>query len=301
LKEEDMRRHPVLLGLVVVAVLVVGFIALVLIFSRFLVRKPSFALTDKVAVVELTGVITNSQRVIDQLIRYREDGGVKAIVLRIDSPGGSVGPSQEIYREVMKTKNAKTVVASLGGVAASGGYYVASAADAIVANPGTLTGSIGVIMQFSNVEGLMKLIGLKTYTFKSGRHKDLGSPFREPSSDDEKILMAVIENVHDQFVRAVAQGRNMEVPRVRELADGRILSGQQAMELGLVDRMGNFQDAIDLAAEMGGIQGKPHVIYPRKRRNITDLLFEKVIATLVEKIRASNHELFYRSSPARCL
>jgi protease-4 len=301
LKEEDMRRHPVLLGLVVVAVLVVGFIALVLIFSRFLVRKPSFALTDKVAVVELTGVITNSQRVIDQLIRYREDGGVKAIVLRIDSPGGSVGPSQEIYREVMKTKNAKAVVASLGGVAASGGYYVASAADAIVANPGTLTGSIGVIMQFSNVEGLMKLIGLKTYTFKSGRHKDLGSPFREPSSDDEKILMAVIENVHDQFVRAVAQGRDMEVPRVRELADGRILSGQQAMELGLVDRMGNFQDAIDLAAEMGGIQGKPHVIYPRKRRNITDLLFEKVIATLVEKIRASNHELFYRFSPARCL
>jgi len=296
-----MRRHPVLLGLVVVAVLVVGFIALVLMFSRFVARKPSFVLTDKVAVIELTGVITDSQRVIDQLIRYREDGGVKAIVLRIDSPGGSVGPSQEIYREVMKTKNAKTVVASLGGVAASGGYYVASAADAIVANPGTLTGSIGVIMQFSNVEGLMKLIGLKTYTFKSGKHKDLGSPFREPSSDDEKILMGVIENVHDQFVRAVAQGRDMEVPRVREVADGRVLSGQQAMELGLVDRMGNFQDAIDLAAEMGGIDGKPHVIYPRKRRNITDLLFEKVIATLVEKIRVSNHELFYRFSPARCL
>jgi len=296
-----MRRHPVLLGLVVVAVLVVGFIALVLMFSRFVARKPSFVLTDKVAVIELTGVITDSQRVIDQLIRYREDGGVKAIVLRIDSPGGSVGPSQEIYREVMKTKNAKTVVASLGGVAASGGYYVASAADAIVANPGTLTGSIGVIMQFSNVEGLMKLIGLKTYTFKSGKHKDLGSPFREPSSDDEKILMGVIENVHDQFVRAVAQGRDMEVPRVREVADGRVLSGQQAMELGLVDRMGNFQDAIDLAAEMGGIDGKPHVIYPRKRRKITDLLFEKVIATLVEKIRVSNHELFYRFSPARCL
>jgi len=295
-----MRRHPVLLGLVVVAVLVVGFIALVLIFSRFLVKKPAFVLTDKVAVVELSGVITSSQKVIDQLIRYREDGGVKAIVLRIDSPGGSVGPSQEIYREIMKTKNAKTVVASLGGVAASGGYYVASAADAIVANPGTITGSIGVIMQFSNVEGLMKLIGLKTYTFKSGRHKDLGSPFREPSSEDEKILMAVIENVHDQFVRAVAQGRDMEVPRVRELADGRILSGQQAMDLGLVDQMGNFQDAIDLAAEMGGIPGKPHVIYPRKRRNITDFLFEKVIATLVEKIRVSNHELFYRLSPVRC-
>jgi len=295
-----MRRHPVLLGLVVVAVLVVGFIALVLIFSRFLMKKPTFVLTDKVAVVELTGFITSSQKVIDQLIRYREDGGVKAIVLRIDSPGGSVGPSQEIYREIMKTKNAKTVVASLGGVAASGGYYVASAADAIVANPGTITGSIGVIMQFSNVEGLMKLIGLKTYTFKSGRHKDLGSPFREPSSEDEKILMAVIENVHDQFVRAVAQGRDMEVPRVRELADGRILSGQQAMDLGLVDQMGNFQDAIDLAAEMGGIPGKPHVIYPRKRRNITDFLFEKVIATLVEKIRVSNHELFYRLSPVRC-
>jgi protease-4 len=295
-----MRRHPVLLGLVVVVVLVVGFIALVLVFSRFLVRKPGFVLGDKVAVIEIAGVITNPQTTIDQLVRYREDGGVKAIILRIDSPGGGVGPSQEIYREVMRTKKAKKVVASLGGVAASGGYYVASAADAIVANPGTITGSIGVIMQFSNVEGLMKLIGLKTYTFKSGKHKDLGSPFREPNPGDEAILMEVIETVHDQFVGAVAQGRDMDVARVREIADGRILSGQQAMELGLVDRMGNLQDAIELAAEMGGIRGKPHVVFPKRKRNLLDLFLDRSMAALIERLRITNHQLFYRISPVRC-
>lgn len=293
-----MRRHPVLFGLLVVVMLIVGFIALVMVFSRLVGKKPAFVLGDKIGIVEINGAITTSQKIIDQLIVYREDKGVKAIVIRIDSPGGAVGPSQEIYQEVMKTRKKKKVVASLGGVATSGGYYIASGADVIVANPGTLTGSIGVIMQFSNIEGLMKLIGLKTYTFKSGKHKDLGSPFREPTPADQRIVMEVIESVYDQFVEAVAQGRNMDVATVRKLADGRIFSGRQAMEHGLVDQMGNLQDAINMAAKMSGIRGKPNVIYPKKRRNIMDFLLGKVIMKLTERMRTLNYQLYYQVPPA---
>lgn len=293
-----MRKHPVLLGLLIVVLLIVGFIALVLVFSRLAGKRPAIVLGDKIGVVEIKGVIVSSAKIIDQLIAYREDGGVKAIVLRIDSPGGGVGPSQEIYQEVMKTRESKTVVASLGGVAASGGYYIASGADAIVANPGTITGSIGVIMQFSNVEGLMKVIGLKTYTFKSGKYKDLGSPFREPTPADQEIVMGVIESVYDQFVEAVAEGRSMDVDAVRKLADGRIFSGRQAMEHGLVDHMGNLQDAIAMAAKMGGVRGKPNVIYPKKRRNLMDFVFGEVVMKLIERMRISNYQLYYRLAPA---
>ncbi len=289
-----MRKHPVLLGLLVVVVLIVGFIALVLVFSRLGGRKPTIVLGDKIGVVEVIGPITNSRRIIDQLIAYREDSGVKAIVLRIDSPGGGVGPSQEIYQEVMKTREYKKVIASLGAVAASGGYYIACGTDVIVANPGTFTGSIGVIMQFSNIEGLMKLVGLKTYTFKSGTYKDIGSPFREPTSGDEEIVMGVIESVYNQFVEAVAEGRSMDVDAVRKIADGRIFSGRQAMEHGLIDQMGNLQDAIDLAAQLSGIRGKPNVIYPKKKRNIIDFLLEKVAMKLIEGLKTSNLQLYYK-------
>ncbi len=171
--------------------------------------------------------------------------------------------------------------------------YVACGADAIIANPGTLTGSIGVIMQVSNVEGLMKWIGLKTYTYKSGKYKDLGSPFREPTSADQEILMGVIESVYNQFVEAVAEGRNMAIDEARKLADGRIFSGRQAMEFGLVDEMGNFQDAIKMAARMSGIRGKPHVIYPKKKRSILDFLLEEVASGLINGMRTFNYQLYY--------
>jgi len=289
-----MRRHPVLLGVLIVVVLIVGFVVLVLIFSRLGGKKPALALGDKIGVVEIKGMIVGSEKIIEQLIAYREDRAVKAIVLRIDSPGGPVVPAEEIHQEVMKTRKHKKVVASMGGVAASGGYYIASGADAIIANPGTITGSIGVIIQSSNVEGLMKLIGLKTYTFKSGEHKDLLSPFREPTAADQEIVMGVIESVHDQFVEVVARGRNMDVAGVRKLADGRIFSGRQAKELGLVDHLGNFRDAIDLAAEMGGIRGKPNVIYPRKRRSVIDFLLERVFRGVIERMRTINHRIYYQ-------
>ncbi len=289
-----MRRHPVLLGLLIVVVLIVGFIILVLALSRIGGKKSVFVLGDKIGVVEVQGMIVTSEKIINQLIAYREDKGVKAIVLRIDSPGGAAVPSQEIYQEVMKAREEKKVVASLGGIAASGGYFVASGADLIVANPGTITGSIGVIIQVSNVEGLMKLIGLKTYTFKSGQHKDLLSPFREPTPEEQQIVMGIVQSAHVQFVEGVAKGRNMEVDAVKKLADGRIFSGQRALELGLVDQMGNLQDAIDIAARISGIKGKPNVIYPKKRWNVFDLLVERFFMKLIERMRAINYRVYYQ-------
>ena len=170
-------------------------------------------------------------------------------------------PTQEIYEEIEKLKKKKPVIASLGGVAASGGYYIASACDQIVANPGTLTGSIGVIMELANVEGLMEKLGVKEYPIKSGPHKDIGSPFRPLTNEGKKILQSLVDNVHGQFVRAVAKGRGLPEEKVRELADGRIYSGEQAKALGLVDILGNMEDAIELAARQGGIEGTPEVFY----------------------------------------
>ncbi|RLB04997.1 MAG: signal peptide peptidase SppA, partial [Deltaproteobacteria bacterium] len=202
-----MKKHPVLVGLIVIGVILIVFVGSILLLTYMFRREtPSFALGDKVGVVEITGVISNSREVIRQIKSFVSDGGVKAIVLRIDSPGGGVGASQEIYREVIKARRSKKVVASLGGVAASGGYYVACGADEIVANPGTITGSIGVVMQFANIEELLKKIGYKGYVIKSGPHKDIGSPFREMTQEERILLQEVIDTVHRQFIRAVAEG-----------------------------------------------------------------------------------------------
>src|SRR4030043_451118 len=198
--------------------------------------------------------------------------GVKAIILRIDSPGGGVGPSQEIHREILKIKSKKKVVTSMGSVAASGGYYIACASDLIIANPGTITGSIGVLMQFSNFEELLKKIGIKGVVLKSGEHKDIGSPLREMRPEEKKIMKEVLDTVHQQFIQAVAEGRKLDYSKVVQIADGRILKEKQAKNLGLVDKMGNLQDTIDITAKMVGIQGKPNVLYPKKRISIWELL-----------------------------
>ncbi len=183
-------------------------------------------------------------------------------MLRINSPGGSVAATQEIVQEIRKLrKNNKVVVASMGDVAASGGYYIASQADSIVADPGTLTGSIGVIMQIANVQDLFKKIGVKTETIKSGKFKDIGSPFRELSVQERDIFQNLINDAYDQFVTAVAEGRKMDRAKVLEVADGRIFTGTQAKAAGLIDEYGNLQEAILLAASKAGITGKPNVVY----------------------------------------
>ena len=287
-----MRKHPVLLGLIIIGVILGVFLISLFFLGRF-GEERAFVLGEKIAVVDIKGVITSSRGIVEQIEKLKGDSDVKAIILRINSPGGGVGPSQEIYREVLRAKEKKKIIASMESVAASGGYYVACASDIIVANPGTITGSIGVVMEFSNVEDLLKKIGLRSYVIKSGKHKDIGSPLRKMTSEEKAILQGVIDSVHNQFVRAVAEGRNMEERKVRRIADGRIFSGEQAKELGLVDRLGSLQDAIETAAEMIGIEGKPVVVYPKKKLSIYELLFKKSLRLIMDEVWQREYRLSY--------
>ena len=237
---------------------------------------------DRVALVRVEGVILDAQQTVSELKKFGDAPSVKAIVLRIDSPGGGVVPSQEIHdaiTQVRATHN-KAIIASMGSVAASGGYYIAAAADRILANPGTLTGSIGVIMELANLEGLLKKIGVESVVVKAGRHKDVGSPFRRMSEEERRLLQAVMDDVHQQFIEAVAEGRSLQMADVTALADGRLFTGRQAKELKLVDELGDLDDAIKLAADMGGIEGEPKVIEPHKRFSLRDLVESRLLGGL---------------------
>lgn len=229
---------------------------------------------ERVALVRVEGPILDSHQTVTDLTTFGEDPSVKAIVLRIDTPGGGVAPSQEIYNAVKRIRHKyhKTVIASMGSVAASGGYYIAVAADQILANPGTLTGSIGVIMQTANLTDLLKKIGVSPVIIKSGRYKDIGTPFRPMEELDRRVLQTVINDVHRQFIEAIADGRSMDVVDVELLADGRIFSGQQAKDMLLIDELGDLQDAIALAAEISGIQGTPPVVEPARRFSFREFL-----------------------------
>ena len=217
---------------------------------------------ERIALVRIEGPILDSRSTVNELEAYAQDPLVKAIVLRIDSPGGGVAASQEIYNAVKRVREdkQKTVVTSMGTVAASGGYYIAVASDRILANPGTLTGSIGVIMQLANFEELMNKIGVKNFVIKSGRYKDVGSPFRMMGEEDRNLLQSVMDDAHRQFIEAVAEGRALDVADVETLADGRVLTGQQAKDVLLIDDLGDLTDAVRVAAEMTGIKGSPPVV-----------------------------------------
>ena len=260
------RRHPylffILLFTSVVSAAIVG-LSLLFIFST---RDADFEFGEKVGVIEIIGAIADSKDIIHNLKRFREDDSVKAIVIRIDSPGGGVGPSQEIFREIRKTSKSKKVIASMGSVAASGGYYIAAGADGIVANQGTITGSIGVIMGYANFQELFKKIGLVSVVIKSGEYKDIGSPVREMTKKEEEILHNLTNQIHKQFIKAIAEGRGIEQSKVEKFADGRIFSGEEAKELGLIDRFGNLEDAIEWAGRMGGIKGKISRVYPAEKK-----------------------------------
>ena len=261
-----VRNYSILraLGVLFVFILVVFTGAF---FYAYLTGGDSKALSmfagDGVAVLQIEGVIDDSQTVLAELTRFKEMPWVKAIVVRIDSPGGAVAPTQEIYEEILRFKKEKPFIASMGAMATSGGYYIAAACDQIIANPGSLTGSIGVIMQLTNVEELMKKIGIKGINVKSAPNKDIGSPFQAVSPEGLKILQSLVDNVHNQFVAAVAKGRGMDEAQVRKLADGRIYSGAQAQELGLVDQFGTLRDAIETAAKRAGLDAEPAVYYSR--------------------------------------
>lgn len=247
-------------------------VALIAILSLLLTVTNKVSIGEKVALVRIEGIILDSRDVIEELKEYSKDNSIKAIVLRVDSPGGGVAPAQEIYEEIIKVKAKKKVVVSMGSVAASGGYYISSPADKIVANAGTLTGSIGVIMEIPNIEGLMQKIGVKTQVIKSGRHKDIASVFKSITPEEKQILQSVLDDVHNQFIKAVAEGRGMKFEDVKKLADGRIFTGRMAKEVGLVDKLGNLEDAIKLAGELSGIKGEPRVVYKKEKFSFFDII-----------------------------
>ncbi len=289
-----MKQKQILVGLGVIALLLIFFFSILFFIGRMIGKPSRFAFGDKIAIVEIRGVITQSSGIIEEIHQYQEDDGVKAIILRIDSPGGGVAPSQEIHREILKVKSKKKVITSMGSVAASGGYYIACASDLIIANPGTITGSIGVLMEFTNIEELFKKIGIKGVIIKSGEHKDIGSPFREMTLEEKKIIQSVIDNVHQQFIQAVAEGRKMDRSKVTQIADGRILTGEQAKQFGLVDQIGSLQDAIDVVTKMVGIEGKPNIVYPKRKFSIWELLVRETASIVMEILNEKGFELNYR-------
>ena len=234
----------------------------------------------KVAIVEVEGIIgvgasggVDTDAIVRMLGEHRDNPSVAAVVLRVNSPGGVVAPTQEIFAAVERVRAAgKPVVASMGSVAASGGYYVAVAANRVYANPGTLTGSIGVVMQLANVEGLLKKVGVDYIVVKAGAYKDIGNIARPMKPEERQVLQALLDDVYGQFVKAVAERRGLDEKTVRAFADGRIYSGQQARALKMVDEMGGLEDAIEAAAKLAGIVGRPKLIYPRRGFSLRNLL-----------------------------
>jgi protease IV len=220
---------------------------------------------DKVGVVEITGLISRSGTALEELKHFREDKSIRAIVVRINSPGGAVSPSQEIMEEIDKTRKVKKVVVSCGSMATSGGYYIASAADLIMASPGSATGSIGVIMQLTNLEQLTKKLGVDFFSIKAGALKDMGSPFKPLTPEERAVFQSLLNNIHEQFIKDVAKNRKLPVEKVRGLADGRVFTGQEAKDLGLIDALGNFNDAVEKAGRLGGIIGKIETVFPEKK------------------------------------
>ena len=266
------RARSLLLGTGLAVGLLLAFLVTVWVLMAVL-EDGSLPGGARIAVVEIEGIILDGDQAVRELREHADNPAIKAVVVRVNSPGGVVGPTQEIVSGMERVRKAgKPVVASFGAVAASGGYYVGTAADRIFANPGTLTGSIGVIMQMANVEGLLKKAGVEYVVIKAGAYKDVGNFSRAMTPEERRIMQALLDDVYGQFVAAVVKGRGLDEGTVRTFADGRIYSGQQAHALKMVDELGGFEDAVEAAAKLAGIPGKPKVIFPRRKFSFSDLL-----------------------------
>jgi protease IV len=292
-RERSTMKKLLLIIAGVAGALLLIFGLSVLAFLLLLGEEHSLASGDAVGVVEVKGIILDSQETVKQLRECGRNDRVKAVLLRIDSPGGVVAPSQEIHEEVKKLAAKKKVVVSMGSLAASGGYYIAVPATVIYANPGTITGSIGVIIKLSNFQELMDRIGMKVTTIKTGRFKDVGSVSRPVTEEDKALLQGVIDSSYGQFVKAVAQGRKLPEEQVRQLADGRIFTGEQALALKLVDRLGNMQDALAEAGKLGGTPGEPPLFRPKKEKKLLDMLVEETASRLSGMARRQGFSLNY--------
>ena len=296
IKRGDMfsRRHPFLFSMIIMA----GCCTLMFVSLMFFLSagaKMVSSSIDKgigkadgnIGIVEITGMILASREIIEDIKTFRENENIKAIVLRIDSPGGGIGPSQEIYREVMRTRSDKNIIASMGSVAASGGYYIASATEGIIASPGTITGSIGVIMEYANLMEIAKKIGISPIVVKSGEYKDMGSPLRDIKESERRIFQNLVDNLHKQFVSDVAYARDMDIRTVESLSDGRVYTGQQALSFNLVDRLGNLEDAVLWAGELAEIDGELKPIYPIKEDKVS--FVKRLIESLLKDINLSGN------------
>ena len=271
-----MKKRRDALALILISIICIVFILMLFGLFKGMGEIDRFSITkgECVAVLEIIGQIFESRTFANDLDRFLSNPSVKALVVRIDSPGGTVGASQEIYEELKKASMQIPVIASMGNAAASGGYYIAIGADTIIANPGTTTGSIGVIAGLTMFHRLADKIGLDFEVIKSGDFKDTGNPFREMTPAERKYLQGVIDDTYMQFVEAVAEERDLTLEQVKEVADGRIFTGRQAYELGLVDMLGTFEDAVALAGELSGIKGKPEIMEKKKRKlTLFDILF----------------------------
>ncbi len=280
-----MSRRSLVTALVVAVVSVMTLAGLVLAMFVAVGDGPDLALGGRIAVVEVDGMISDDEGFLRDVRRLRADRSVRGWVVSINSPGGVVAPSQSMYHTLqrIRSEDGVPVVASIGAVGASGGYYVALAADSIVALPGSITGSIGVLLEYPNVTELMEKVGVRMEVVKGGEQKDLGSPFRDMGPEDREVLGALVTDVHEQFIETVAEARGMAVADVRPLADGRVLSGRQAARAGLVDRLGNVQEAIAVAGRMAGLGDEPRVVRPPRddRDWLLDLLLGETTARML--------------------
>jgi protease-4 len=246
---------------------------------------------NKVGVIQIEGTLMSSDTVLKQLRKFRKKSSIKAIVLRINSPGGAVAPAQEIYREIEKVKKKKPVVASMETVGASAAYYIASNTNRIVCSQGTITGSIGVIMMLPQIQKVIERIGVDVNVIKAGKYKDIGSAVRPLTEEERKILETFAAQIHEQFISDVAAGRKGKIERDKlvSIADGSFFTGERAKELGLVDSIGNFYDAVKIAAELGGIKGEAELVYPKKKWDSwLDMVLEsssRSAARLLERAR----------------
>ncbi len=234
-----------------------------------------------IGIIEIKGIIEDSKNILKNLKKFSSDTNIKGILVRVDSPGGTVGPTQEIYSEIRKISKKKKVYVSIGNVAASGGYYIASAGDRIFANPGSITGSIGVIMQTVNVEQLVKFMKIDVETIKSGKYKDMGTPFKELTPEEREMLLGVTKDIHNQFIEDVARARKIGVEKVREIADGRIMTGLAAKEYGLVDEIGSIEDATEMLWKDLDMSGDPKTAYPRRQ---SPSFFKELMDSLSEDV-----------------
>ena len=283
-----MRKHPVMSGLLLLIAL--GFV-FYLIFYKAGVQTGSagtkrFSLNDKIGVLPIEGLITDSFKINQNIDEFAQDDSIVAVVVRIDSPGGSVGAAQEIYDAIIELKKKKKVVVSMGSIAASGGLLIACAGDKIVANPGTITGSISAIMQFANLEELMKKVGVKSSVVKSGPYKDIGSPMREMTPEEQVIVQELVDDIYNQFIDVIVRNRKLTREQVAAIADGRVFSGRKAKEYGLVDQLGNMDAAAKLASVLAGKDGQYELVFPKKTgRGIFDLMFESAANSLSQALR----------------